>query len=440
VVVSTLAYYNPRNLVLRSADGGASWKDLRTNAVIDASSAPYAAGVSAHWGNDIKIDPFNRNRALVVSGNGIWSLNDMTVADSGTSTQPVNHWSFNTQNLEETVVTDIVSPAAGPHLLVVHADYGGFVIDDPTVNSAATAVRYNPAGGSQSVLDGAQNAPHVVVRGGGTTGYVSVDSGKTWTTFSGTPAGISGVGSMAVSADGRTIVWSPSFATGYPAAIYHSTDLGRTWNPSTAPVTGGEIIADRSNPNRFFIRASSGSTMYASFDKGASFTAVAIGRTASGLWATPGVEGDLWMSSGGLYRSTNGGATWALVASVGVSTLGFGKAAPGKTYPAMYLYGTVSGITGKQIYRSDDAGVTWTRINDALHQFQGSVRVIAGDPRVYGRVYIGTGNAGGRGTLYADLHSGLPTGWSYADVGSPALTGNSAALRTRPMPCMPWWG
>ena len=63
----------------------------------------------------------------------------------------------------------------------------------------------------------------------------------------------------------------------------------------------------------------------------------------------------------------------------------FGKAAPGRDYPAVYLWGKVRGVEG--LWRSDDAGKGWTRINDDAHQF-GVMRAIAGDPREYGVLYI----------------------------------------------------
>ena len=56
--------------------------------------------------------------------------------------------------------------------------------------------------------------------------------------------------------------------------------------------------------------------------------------------------------------------------------IGMGKGAAGKEYPALYLIGTVSGISG--IFRSDDTGGTWVRINDDQHQF-GAIGPVIGD-------------------------------------------------------------
>ena len=77
-------------------------------------------------------------------------------------------------------------------------------------------------------------------------------------------------------------------------------------------------------------------------------------------------------------------------------SLGFGKAARGQNYPALYLAGKVNEV--QALFRSDDAGATWTRINDDQHQF-GWISHVTGDPRIYGRVYFATG---GRGIIYGD--------------------------------------
>ncbi|MEV0786385.1 hypothetical protein AB0I52_26190 [Streptomyces sp. NPDC050423] len=51
------------------------------------------------------------------------------------------------------------------------------------------------------------------------------------------------------------------------------------------------------------------------------------------------------------------------------------------------------------VLRPDDAGTTWVRINDDTHQWGWTGEVITGDPRVHGRVHLGTN---GRGIQYAE--------------------------------------
>lgn len=51
------------------------------------------------------------------------------------------------------------------------------------------------------------------------------------------------------------------------------------------------------------------------------------------------------------------------------------------------------------IFRSTDAGASWTRIDDDAHQWGWTGASITGDPRVHGRVYVATN---GRGILRGD--------------------------------------
>ena len=64
--------------------------------------------------------------------------------------------------------------------------------------------------------------------------------------------------------------------------------------------------------------------------------------------------------------------------------------------PTLFVYGQLDGKVG--LYRSGDEGRHWTRIDDDAHRY-GEVRLVVGDPRVYGRVYLGTH---GRGIVYGD--------------------------------------
>jgi hypothetical protein len=93
-------------------------------------------------------------------------------------------------------------------------------------------------------------------------------------------------------------------------------------------------------------------------------------------------------------------AVLAGTAAAAALTLGFGKAAEGSEgsgYPASYQVGSTETITA--VYRSDDEARTWVRINDDRHQWGWTGQSIAGDPRVYGRVYLATN---GRGIQYGE--------------------------------------
>jgi hypothetical protein len=95
----------------------------------------------------------------------------------------------------------------------------------------------------------------------------------------------------------------------------------------------------------------------------------------------------------GLVHSTDGGSTFTAFDTIAnVGPFSFGKAAPGQTYPALFASGRVGNVTG--VFRSDDAAHTWVRVNDDDHQFGGSPTVLCGDPRVFGRVYLGFNGRG----------------------------------------------
>ena len=79
----------------------------------------------------------------------------------------------------------------------------------------------------------------------------------------------------------------------------------------------------------------------------------------------------------------------------------FGKPPAGATYPALFAIGTQSGTGGdvRGVFRSDDRGRSWIRVNDDQHEYGRRFRAIAGDPRVFGRVYVATD---GRGVVYGE--------------------------------------
>jgi len=400
LMVTTLDRWSKGDEIFRSTDGGATWTGLRAKAAWDHAAAPYTARYQPHWMGDIKIDPFNPDRAIFVTGYGVWACGALTAADSGEATR----WTFRDDGLEETVPAALISPPAGAPLLSAIADVDGFRHDD--LNASPPAGMYQPAFTSSTSIDFAEMKPAQVVRthtAGTGRGSCSLDGGTTWTLFGSSPppAFTNGPGAIAISADGGRLLWLPKGST-----PFYSTDSGATWKQSRGgPASTNDYrttrpTADRVNPDKFYIYDFIAGRIYASPDGGATFSVASSSLPLDGgmLRAVPGREGHLWLPTpGGLFRSTNSGAMFSKVSGVQeADQVGFGKAAPGQDHPAIFLAGRVNDVQG--IFRSDDTGATWVLINDDQHRY-GWISVIIGDPRTYGRVYLGTG---GRGIIYGD--------------------------------------
>jgi photosystem II stability/assembly factor-like uncharacterized protein len=406
VMVSTFNHWDPRDEIFRSTNGGASWKRLMGGAVWDHSYAPYTKPLTPHWIGEVQINPFDSDQVYFTTGYGIWACTNATAADAGQAT----HWVFLDQGLEETVPWVLLSPPEGAHLLSGVADVDGFRHDDLNASPAKGAFTGPRFGGTEDLAFAGKN-PSLIVRTGvggrraTVHAAISEDGGETWKLLASDLPGARGGGSIALSADGKTIVWTPRREA--PSA---SVDRGTSWAACAGLESGSRVIADPVNAARFYafdpragtvLASSNGAVTFA--PTGASF-APAQGERGFGqgnaiLHATPGLEGDLWLAfrNNGLAHSTNGGTNFVKIErGEGADAFGFGKAAPGKSFPALYLAGNVGRLQG--LFRSDDVGQSWVRIDDDRHRF-GRIGYLTGDPRVYGRVYLATG---GRGVVYGD--------------------------------------
>ena len=210
---------------------------------------------------------------------------------------------------------------------------------------------------------------------------ISTDGGTTWSLPTSEPTwgtGNRGGGKVAVAADSSSILWSTD-----NAGVFYSKDGGATWtqsvvNDGTMLPTGAKIASDRVNKNVYYAFAAG--KMYTSWDGGAQFSInVTSGLPTEGsaeLKAVPGKEGEVWFAGGstrtgqvyGLWHSSDYGGSYTKLGNVEqADSIGFGKAAPGQTYNALYLVAKIDGVRG--IYRSDDVGASWVRINDDQHQY-----------------------------------------------------------------------
>jgi photosystem II stability/assembly factor-like uncharacterized protein len=411
VMATTFYHWGPHDLIFRSTNGGANWTQLwQESTEWDHSSAPYTKTRTPHWMGDIKINPFNPDQVLFTTGYGIWSCSNITAAGRPT------HWEFFNHGLEETVPLGLISPPEGAHLLSAVGDLDGFRHDDLTRSPEPGTFTGQRFPNSESIAFAGKN-PQIIVRTGNggnehVRSAISLDGGKSWQTLGTEPPDGGGAGSIALSADGKTIVWTPR-----QGAPHFSTDLGTNWVACSGLGPHLAVVADSVNPARFYAFDSSTGRLSTSTNGAVSFATGAgellraadfpggfggSGGADGVLSATPGYEGDLWLAfrSGGLYHSTNAGSAFTKLGAVNEAySLGFGKAAPGRDWPALYLAGKVDNV--QALFRSDDNGATWLRINDDQHQY-GWVNHVTGDPRIYGRVYFATG---GRGIIYGERAS-----------------------------------
>ncbi|HVC46942.1 MAG TPA: hypothetical protein VND90_06820 [Terracidiphilus sp.] len=413
--------------IFRSTDEGATWRPIFTgggNGTFDYSLAPYVEKTPIHWLFDIEIDPTNPNHAVFTTGYGGWETFDLADADRGLPT----HWSILARGIEETVALALLSPSKGAHLISAIGDYGGFVhwnLDRPALEGSSSQPRF----GNTTGLALAARNPLEVVRVGINSRHLpgqnisyTLDGGRSWQGTPAAPTPRSRSGSVAVSANGAIWIWTPERET--PSL---TRDRGATWTPVEGLAADTRVVADPIEPKVFYALSIADRTLFRSTDAGAHFTPTPLtlqdstpkaaptgfnprqrGDNRGGqdqIYATPGRAGDLWIAAyDGLYHAAESVAPVGSVAPSGgapqflrmpgvqqMQAFGFGKAAPGARYPALYMAGTVDGQPG--VFRSTDEARTWLRINDDRHQW-GLILQITGDPRIYGRVYVGTHGRG----------------------------------------------
>jgi hypothetical protein len=350
---------------------------------------------TGNWPAAMVIDPFNSSHMMYGTGQTLWNSSNVTVSDTGNGPS----FSVGAVGVEECEVFNLASPPAGGYLISGVGDIGGFV-HTSILASPSNGMSNSPVLTNTTSVDFAQSVPLDVVRVGSSTaapfGAMAIDGGvqttatPDWTGFT-TPTGsTAGAGTVAIAADGSTIVWDTS-----DGPVAYSTNKGSTWTNSTGAITRSKVFSDRVNPKKFYIF--SGTTLQISTDGGHTFTNANNAIPAnSQLTVSFAAEGDLWLATPtGLLESTNSGTTFNTVSGFSSTTnVGFGKAATGSTYPAVYVVGT--GSSGYGFYRSVNQGATWSLISNS-NQLYANITQIVGDQQVFGRFYLATN---GRGIPY----------------------------------------
>lgn len=398
--------------IYRSKDGGISWDYLTMTPEKNRKFAPswFPDWFFLSATSQVSFDPHHPGQVYATDWYSVWRCPDIWVEQADNT-----EWYAECMELETTCLLTLSAPRTGANVISAGADIGAIRHTDPSsLPIDGTMMGDAPTGNINSVDFCEANPNYIALTGSkfhNSNGVflISADNGETYTKIT-TPDNARN-GRVAYSATNTDhIVWVPQH--GAPLV---TTDLGKTWSETTgAPndtvtdfwLTKQPLAADRVNGNTFYLlRAIDGENceLYRSTDGGMTWALVNNTDLGSAVpWyypqvkVAPGMEGEVWISQSvnGLYRSSDGGKSFTKVDNIQNARLvAFGKNPPGKSHPAVFVQGKVNNIDDG-VFRSDDMGKTWIQISDSHMKIGNVPNSMEGDRQVFGQVFIGTNGTG----------------------------------------------
>jgi photosystem II stability/assembly factor-like uncharacterized protein len=324
---------------------------------------------------------------------------------------------------------------------------------DTTALSALHYRYIGPEGNRTDAVSGVTGDPNVYYAGAASGGlWKTRDAGAHWDPiFDSQP--VSSIGAVAVAPSDPNVVWvgtGESFIRSHISigwGMYKSTDAGKSWTHVGLENTGriARIAIDPTNPDRVLVAALGHAYgpqpergIFRTVNGGKTWDRVLFVNDSTGgvdvlldpsnprivYAATWQIEIHTWgRTSGGagsgIWKSTDGGATWARLAGHGLPTRAFGKvglgisaAMPQRVYAEIE---TGDGIPREgqpsdsgRLFRSDDAGKSWQLINHDLQP--------AGRTAYYDRMGVEPDNANEAYFLASNFTKTLDGGTTMIDL------------------------
>jgi photosystem II stability/assembly factor-like uncharacterized protein len=288
--------------------------------------------------------------------------------------------------------------------LVMRGDLAGLARDsvsvfDPGSFKALTYRMVGPArGGRVTAVTGVPQEPHTFYMGATGGGvWKTTDAGITWVNLSDPYFEVGSIGSLDVADSDPSVVYVGTGSDGLRSnvsigkGVYKSTDAGRTWTHVGLREMGqiGAVVIHPSNPDIVYaaavgdpFRPTNERGVYRTRDGGRTWQRVLHLSDSTGavdIELQPGnpatVYASMWRAErkpwtiisgareGGVYKSTDGGDNWRQLTAglpnqlVGKSDLAVSPAMPNR------LYVLIEAKPGNGLYRSDDAGESFTAVN-----------------------------------------------------------------------------
>jgi photosystem II stability/assembly factor-like uncharacterized protein len=264
----------------------------------------------------------------------------------------------NMKNARKSIVQFLALLVLAPPGAAIAAD-----IVDPAVMSAVEWRLVGPwRGGRVTAVTGVPGKPLLYYMGATGGGVWKTDNaGATWENISDEFFEVGTIGAIAVAESDHNVIYvgtgeSPirGVTTSHGNGMYKSTDAGKTW-------------------------------MHIGLEKSGQISRVEVHPRNADL-AYVAVQGDIWGpgSERGIYRTMDGGKSWKQLLKVndktGASDLSMDPTNPRILYAAMWHHGRKpwfieSGGEGGGIYKSTDAGDTWTKLEGGLPELVGKIGI-----------------------------------------------------------------
>ena len=274
------------------------------------------------------------------------------------------------------------------------------VVDSSSLQSLDYRMIGPYRGGRVTTVEGIPSKPSTYYMG--TTGggvWRTTDSGKNWKNITDGFLNVGSVGAVTVAPSDRNVIYvgsgsaCPRGNISMGDGMYKSTDAGESWKHIGLPEAGliGDVIVDPNNPDRVYVAAlgnifgpNEQRGVFRSEDGGETWEKVLFASDSTGavdLAINPSnprvMYAAMWRAErkpwtlidggpeGGIWKTTDGGDTWTkLTNGLPGGTLGrigvdVSPANPDRVW--VLLEGDQEKEGG--LYRSDDAGQTFERIN-----------------------------------------------------------------------------
>ncbi|MGB9115097.1 peptidoglycan-binding protein [Bradyrhizobium sp.] len=446
---------NPNHVVVAESNGqldesfnsGGSWGGWSDNTYgapnLVANDIPYQTLLGI-GGNGLHFDQVIPGKLYINGDRSFWT----TTLSGNIATSTVPTWTDQGLGVEQLVANEIiVPPVANSAPLLASWDSAVF---EPTPSAYPSTIYPDSSLAAGWSIDYASSNPNFIALladgsygGGPQKSSYSTNDGQTWTAFPTTPYGTYG-GDIAASTPSNIIF------DGAGQQPYYTLDGGNTWNAVNLPGVSSYgslvgafqdaqvIAADRVLANTFYL-LDRGTGLFKTTDGGATWTLVNTSvntldpsyLTGSAKFeSTPGVAGDLWLASGpngnagdqgnygSLLHSTDGGMTWTAIPNiVEPYAVGFGAPAPGQSYPAVYTVGWLNTTSTSSVTVGTGAQ-TFTVQANLGYQAGDSMLITAGSNSMTGTV---TSYNSSTGSLVVNVvsttGSGTYANWTHQVFG-----------------------